>query len=323
MAAAVSISGPAHRMSRARIARIAPDLVEVTRQVSAELGYARQDEDIADAKTGRSRDRVEQQRCALWDLRHAQPRLVERARRIMRLEDALRLRVQDQRDTKRLGDAGRGDIVMRRPDAAGRENIIESRAHFVDGVDDRRDVVGNDPRLAQSDADIVEALRQDLAAIRTGRASSALVERIQVDYYGAPTPINQVAQISVPEARLIIIQPYERRLLADIEKAIQKSDLGVNPNNDGQVIRLNIPPLNEERRRDMVKMLHKKLDEHKVAVRNIRRDTQDKLQDREKKKEISEDELKRSKDRLQKLTDKYIDEMDKVGKTKEHEILEV
>jgi len=135
----------------------------------------------------------------------------------------------------------------------------------------------------------VEALRLDLAAIRTGRASSALVERIQVDYYGAPTPINQVAQISVPEARLIVIQPYERRLLTDIEKAIQKSDLGINPNNDGQVIRLNIPPLNEERRRDMVKMLHKKLDEHKVAVRNIRRDTQDKLQDREKKKEISED----------------------------------
>ena len=169
----------------------------------------------------------------------------------------------------------------------------------------------------------VEALRLDLAAIRTGRASSALVERIQVDYYGAPTPINQVAQISVPEARLIVIQPYERRLLTDIEKAIQKSDLGINPNNDGLVIRLNIPPLNEERRRDMVKMLHKKLDEHKVAVRNIRRDAQDKLQDREKKKEISEDELKRSKDRMQKLTDRYIDEMDKVGKTKEHEILEV
>src|SRR5437899_116157 len=169
----------------------------------------------------------------------------------------------------------------------------------------------------------VEALRQDLAAIRTGRASSALVERIQVDYYGAPTPINQVSQISVPEARLIVIQPYERRLLADIEKAIQKSDLGINPNNDGQVIRLNIPPLNEERRRDMVKVLHKKLDEHKVAVRNIRRDTQDKLRDREKKKEVTEDELKRSSERLQKLTDRYIDEMDKVGKTKELEILEV
>jgi len=169
----------------------------------------------------------------------------------------------------------------------------------------------------------VEALKQDLAAIRTGRASSALVERINVDYYGAPTPINQVCQISVPEARLIVIQPYERKLLTDIEKAIQRSDLGVNPNNDGQVIRLNIPPLSEERRRDMVKTLHKKLDEHKVAIRNIRRDIQDKLQDREKKKEISEDELKRSKDRLQKLTDRYIDEMDKVGKSKELEILEV
>jgi len=133
----------------------------------------------------------------------------------------------------------------------------------------------------------VEALRQDLAAIRTGRASSALVERIHVDYYGTPTPINQVSQISVPEARLIVIQPYERRLLTDIEKAIQKSDLGINPNNDGQVIRLNIPPLTEERRRDMVKMLHKKLDEHKVAIRNIRRDAHDKLRECEKKKEIS------------------------------------
>ena len=169
----------------------------------------------------------------------------------------------------------------------------------------------------------VEALRQDLATIRTGRASSALVERINVDYYGAPTPINQVCQISVPEARLIVIQPYERKLLTDIEKAIQRSDLGINPNNDGQVIRLNVPPLTEERRRDMVKTLHKKLDEHKVAIRNIRRDSQDKLQDREKKKEISEDELKRSKDRLQKLTDRYVDEMDKVGKSKELEILEV
>src|SRR5437660_10705722 len=169
----------------------------------------------------------------------------------------------------------------------------------------------------------VEALRQDLSAIRTGRASAALVDRIQVDCYWAATPINQVCQSSVPEARLIVIQPYERKLLTDIEKAIQRSDLGINPNNDGQVIRLNIPPLSEERRRDMVKTLHKKLDEHKVAIRNIRRDIQDKLQDREKKKEISEDELKRSKDRLQKLTDRYIDEMDKVGKSKELEILEV
>lgn len=169
----------------------------------------------------------------------------------------------------------------------------------------------------------VEVLRQDLAAIRTGRASAALVDRITVDYYGTPTPVNQVATISVPEARLLVIQPWDRKLLVDIEKAIQKSDLGINPTNDGQVIRLAIPSLNEERRRDMVKSVHKKLDEHKVAVRNIRRDTHDKLRDREKKKEISEDELKRNTERLQKLTDRYIDEIDKIGKTKELEILEV
>jgi len=169
----------------------------------------------------------------------------------------------------------------------------------------------------------IEALKQDLGGIRTGRASAALVERIQVEYYGSPTPLNQVATITVPEARLLVIQPWDRKLLTDIEKAIQKSDLGINPNNDGQVIRLNIPPMSEDRRRDLVKSLHKKLDEHKVAVRNIRRDIHDKLRDLEKKKEVSEDELKRSTDRLQKLTDRYIDEMDKVGKTKEQEILEV
>src|SRR6059058_4129020 len=169
----------------------------------------------------------------------------------------------------------------------------------------------------------VEALKQDLGSIRTGRASSALVERIHVDYYGTPTPINQVASITVPEARLLVIQPWDRKLLTDIEKAIQKSDLGINPSNDGQVIRLAIPPLNEERRRDMVNTLHKKLDEHKPAIRNIRRDAHDQLGDREKKKEISEDELKRNAERLQKLTDRFIDEMDKVGKSKELEILEV
>jgi len=169
----------------------------------------------------------------------------------------------------------------------------------------------------------VTALRQDLGSIRAGRASAALLDRIQVEYYGSPVPINQVATISVPEARLMIIQPWDRKMLTDIEKAIQKSDLGINPNNDGQVIRLVIPPMSEERRRDLVKSLHKKLDEHKVAVRNIRRDIHDKLRDREKKKEVSEDELKRSNDKLQKLTDRYIEEMDKVGKTKEQEILEV
>jgi len=182
------------------------------------------------------------------------------------------------------------------------------------------DIFGDAERRMQK---AVEILKQDLSSIRTGRASAALVERITVDYYGAPTPINQVASISVPEARLLVIQPWDRKLLTDIEKAIQKSDLGINPNNDGQVIRLAIPPLNEERRREMVKTLHKKLDEHKVAIRNIRRDGHDKLRDREKKKEISEDELKRSEDRLKKLTDRFTDEMEKVGKTKELEVLEV
>ena len=169
----------------------------------------------------------------------------------------------------------------------------------------------------------VEALKQDLSSIRTGRANAALLERIQVDYYGAPTPINQLATITVPDARQLVIQPWDRKILTDIEKAIQRSDLGINPNNDGQVIRLAIPPMSEERRRDMVKMLHKKLDEHKVAVRNIRRDAHDKLRDREKKKEISEDELKRNTEKLQKLTDRYVEDMDKVGKAKEQEILEV
>jgi ribosome recycling factor len=169
----------------------------------------------------------------------------------------------------------------------------------------------------------VETLKQDINAIRAGRASAALVERITIDYYGTPTPINQVASITVPEARLLVIQPWERKLLVDIEKAIQRSDLGINPTNDGQVIRLVIPPMSEERRRDLVKTLHKKLNEHIVALRNIRRGIHDKFRDREKKKEISEDELKRSVERLQKLTDRYVEEMDKVGKAKEMEILEV
>jgi ribosome recycling factor len=169
----------------------------------------------------------------------------------------------------------------------------------------------------------IEALKQDLNSIRAGRASTALLDRITVEYYGTPTPINQVASVTAPDARLLVIQPWDKKLLVDIEKAIQKSDLGINPNNDGQMIRLVIPPMSEERRRDLVKALHKKLDEHKVAVRNIRRDVQDKLRDREKKKEVSEDELKRSQERLQKLTDKSVEEMDKVGKSKELEILEV
>jgi ribosome recycling factor len=169
----------------------------------------------------------------------------------------------------------------------------------------------------------VEALQRDLATVRTGRASPALLESLKVDYYDTPTPLNQVANIHATDSRTLTIQPWDRKTLGDIEKAIQKSDLGLNPNNDGQVIRLIIPPLTEERRRDMVKVVHKKVDDGKIAVRNCRRDGHDRLRAEEKRKEISEDELKRGTERLQKLTDRYIDEMDKVGHAKETEIMEV
>jgi len=169
----------------------------------------------------------------------------------------------------------------------------------------------------------VEALQRELNTIRTGRASPALLERLTVDYYGTPTPIQQIATIHAPDARMLTIQPYDKSSLGDIEKAIQKSDLGVNPTNDGQVIRLALPPLTEDRRKDLVKVAHKKVDEAKVAVRNCRRDGHDTLREQEKSKEISADDLKRSVDRLQKLTDRYTLEVDKVGQAKEQEILSV
>jgi ribosome recycling factor len=169
----------------------------------------------------------------------------------------------------------------------------------------------------------VEALQRDLQTVRTGRASPTLVERLQVEYYGTPTPLQNIAAIHATDARTLTIQPWDRKSLGDIEKAIQKSDLGLNPVNDGQVIRLAIPPLTEERRRDLVKVVHKKVDEGKVAVRNCRRDGHDRLREQEKNKEISADDLKRGTDRLQKLTDRYVDEMDKVGHAKEAEIMAV
>jgi ribosome recycling factor len=169
----------------------------------------------------------------------------------------------------------------------------------------------------------VESLQRELTTLRTGRASPTLVERLLVEYYGAPTPLNQMAAIHATDARTITIQPWDKKTLGDIERAIQKSDLGLNPNNNGDVIRINIPALTEDRRKEMVKVLHKKVDEAKVAVRNVRRDTHDKLREQEKAKQISEDDLKRNTDRLQKLTDKYIDELDKVGQAKEREVMEV
>jgi ribosome recycling factor len=169
----------------------------------------------------------------------------------------------------------------------------------------------------------VEALRRDLATVRTGRASPALVERLTIEYYGTPTPLQNVAAIHATDARTLTIQPWDRKTLPDIEKAILKSDLGLNPTNDGQVVRIAIPPLTEVRRQELVKVVHKKVEDAKVAVRNCRRDGDHHLKEQEKKKEISADELKRGTDRLQKLTDRYIQELDGVGEAKVQEIMSV
>jgi ribosome recycling factor len=169
----------------------------------------------------------------------------------------------------------------------------------------------------------LDALNRELGTLRTGRASPALIERLTVEYYGAPQPLQNIAAIHAPDARSLTIQPWDKKALGDIEKAVQKSDLGLNPSNDGVLLRIVIPPLTEERRRDLVKVVHRKMDEARVAVRNIRRDAHDHLRDQEKKKEISADDLKRGTDRLQKLTDKYIADVDKIGAGKEQEILAV
>ena len=169
----------------------------------------------------------------------------------------------------------------------------------------------------------VEALRKDLTAIRTGRASVGLVDHIRVDYHGSMLPINQLATVSVPEPRLLTIQPWDRGSLGMIEKAIQKSDLGITPANDGSMIRLALPQLNEQRRKELAKMVHKRVEEGRVAVRNIRRDLHDELRRLEKNHEVPEDEVRRTNDQLQKLTDQFIAEMDKAGKDKEAELMEV
>jgi ribosome recycling factor len=170
---------------------------------------------------------------------------------------------------------------------------------------------------------VIDNLRKELSSIRTGRASPALVERIHVDYYGAPTPLNQLANVSTPEPRLLVIQPWERSLIPAIEKAILKSDLGLTPTNDGRLIRLAIPQLTEERRRDLVKVVRRRVEEGRVAIRNVRREAHDDLRELERRKLISEDESKRAQERLQKITDAMIAEVDQAGQKKEEEILEV
>ena len=169
----------------------------------------------------------------------------------------------------------------------------------------------------------VEALRRELQTLRTGRASPTLVERLSVEYFGTPTPLQQLATIHAPEPRLLVIQPYDKGSFGAIEKAILKSDLGLNPTNDGKVIRLNIPQLTEERRREMVKVARKKVEESRIALRNVRRDVHKDMTDFESEKMISKDELARGEDQLQRLTDRFTLEADKLGQAKEAEIMEV
>lgn len=169
----------------------------------------------------------------------------------------------------------------------------------------------------------LQVLSDDLAGIRTGRATPALVERLSVEYYGSPTPLQQLATFSVPEPRQILIKPFDASSIKDIEKAIMISDLGLTPSNDGKSIRLTLPPLTQERRQELVRVVSSRVEEGRVAVRNIRRETIKDMREFEDEKMISEDDLKRGEDDTQKLTDKYIEEMNSVGEAKEAEILEV
>lgn len=168
-----------------------------------------------------------------------------------------------------------------------------------------------------------DALRRELATVRTGRASPGLVDHLKVDYYGNPTPLNQLATITTPEARLIVIQPWDRQSVGAIEKAIQKSDLGLNPASDGTVVRLAIPPLTEDRRRELAKHVRRRVEEGRVAVRNVRRDAHEHIRRLEHEHQISQDDLHRAETELQKLTDEQIKEVDKIGEEKEAELLVV
>jgi ribosome recycling factor len=197
--------------------------------------------------------------------------------------------------------------------AADRAKTEEAQAEI-----DRR-VADAKTRMEKS----LEALQRELMTIRTGRASPALVERVQVDYYGAPTLLQSLAGISSPEPSQLLIQPYDRSAITAIEKAIQKSELGLNPSNDGQVIRINIPQLNEERRRELVKVVHRKAEEARVAVRNIRRDEVDHLRKVEKEGHVSKDEIETKITEIQKITDQHSARVDEASQKKEAEILEV
>jgi len=169
----------------------------------------------------------------------------------------------------------------------------------------------------------IEAFRKELGKVRTGRASFSLLDGVKVDYYGTPTPLQQVGTLSVPESRLITVTPWDTKMIGPIEKAIQGSGLGLNPSSDGKMVRIPIPPLTEERRKELAKMVRKMAEDARVAVRNVRREAIEKLKDREKKKEISEDVVKRGQERIQKETDAHVKKIDEILKSKEQEILEV
>ncbi len=169
----------------------------------------------------------------------------------------------------------------------------------------------------------ISVLEESFAEVRAGRANPAILNKVMIDYYGTPTPINQVAGISVPEARMIVIQPWDASVLKEIEKEILKADLGINPNNDGKVIRLAFPELNEERRKEIVKDIRKMAEDSKVAIRSIRRDGIDEAKQLEKNSEMSEDELKDAENMIQKLTDKYVDEIEKILSNKEKEVMSI
>jgi ribosome recycling factor len=178
-------------------------------------------------------------------------------------------------------------------------------------------------RLTERMEKTLEALKKDLGAVRTGRASLSIFDGIMVDYFGTPTPINHVATLSIPESRLITIQPWDPKTIPDIEKAIQKADLGLNPNNDGKIIRVAIPQLTEERRKQIVKQVHKRGEEARIALRNIRRDGNEEMKKMEKEQHISEDETKRSLEEIQKITDSFIKKVDEMLAHKEEELMEV
>ena len=169
----------------------------------------------------------------------------------------------------------------------------------------------------------ITALKRELSAIRTGRATPALIENVPVDYYGVPTPLNQIASISAPDARAIMVQPWDKQALQEIEKSLVKSDMGVNPSNDGTIITVPIPPLTQERRQELVRLLKRKLEESKVSIRNVRRDGIDSLRKLEKAKSLSQDENRRTQDQLQKSTDNHVKIIEELGASKETEIMQV